>query len=189
MCNFKEDLVAWLDGELSTNEVLAVERHLKVCCECQHLRSSYEDASSSFAAYYFETTRPKPAAASAPVIPRSIPYVAGAAAILAVALALIPRSAEHQRDEVAAASAAQQTIHVPGATDSVAPVHPTRTVAVGHRANHKKAQPPDWATAPPAIQIAIPADAIFPPGAVPEGFIYIASLAPDGSLRDLRIRP
>ena len=47
----------------------------------------------------------------------------------------------------------------------------------------------DWAMAEPAIQIAIPADAMFPPGAVPEGVTYIAnvSLGPDGSVRGIQI--
>jgi hypothetical protein len=40
-----------------------------------------------------------------------------------------------------------------------------------------------------AIQIAIPAEAIFPPGAVPEGVTYIASLAPDGSVQSIRLQP
>jgi len=187
MCNFKEDLVAWLDGELPASEAATIERHLQVCSECQHFRSSYENAYHEFAAYYFETTRPKPAAPISLVSKRWIPYIAGAAAILAVAIALIPRSAEHQQDEVAA-SAAQQTIEVPAA-DRVIPVNETRTGAVRHRAIHKKPQPANWATAQPAIQIAIPADAVFPPGALPEEFTYIASLAADGSLSDLRIRP
>jgi hypothetical protein len=43
----------------------------------------------------------------------------------------------------------------------------------------------------PAIRIAIPADEIFPPGAVPEGVAYIAnlSLAADGSVQGLRLQP
>jgi hypothetical protein len=45
--------------------------------------------------------------------------------------------------------------------------------------------------AEPAIQIAIPADAMFPHGAVPEGMTYIAnlSLAADGSVQGFRLRP
>ena len=45
--------------------------------------------------------------------------------------------------------------------------------------------------ADPAIQIAIPADAMFPPGAVPEGVTYIAnlSLTSDGSVQGLRLQP
>ena len=41
------------------------------------------------------------------------------------------------------------------------------------------------------IQIAIPADEMFPPGAVPEGIHFVADLtiAPDGSAERLQLRP
>jgi hypothetical protein len=49
----------------------------------------------------------------------------------------------------------------------------------------------EWAMAEPAIQIAIPADAMFPPGAVPEGVTYIAnvSLGGSASVQGLGIQP
>jgi len=49
----------------------------------------------------------------------------------------------------------------------------------------------DWAMAEPAIQIAIPADAMFPPGAVPQGINYIAnvSLGADGTVQGIRLQP
>jgi anti-sigma factor RsiW len=48
-----------------------------------------------------------------------------------------------------------------------------------------------WTPAEPAIQIAIPAAAMFPPGAVPEGLTFIAdvTIAADGSAERLRLRP
>lgn len=48
-----------------------------------------------------------------------------------------------------------------------------------------------WTPAEPAIQIAIPAAAMFPPGAVPEGLTFIAdvTIAADGSAQRLRLRP
>ena len=41
----------------------------------------------------------------------------------------------------------------------------------------------NWMAAGPAIQISIPGDAMFPPGAVPEGISFVAelSVAADGS--------
>jgi hypothetical protein len=41
----------------------------------------------------------------------------------------------------------------------------------------------NWMAAEPAIQIAIPGDAMFPPGALPEGVSFVAelSVAADGS--------
>jgi hypothetical protein len=40
-----------------------------------------------------------------------------------------------------------------------------------------------------AVQIAIPADAMFPPGAMPKGLNFIAelSIAPDGSVKQIRL--
>jgi hypothetical protein len=43
--------------------------------------------------------------------------------------------------------------------------------------------------ADPAVQIAIPADAMFPPGAVPEGVTYIANVSlTDGSVQGIRLQ-
>jgi hypothetical protein len=41
------------------------------------------------------------------------------------------------------------------------------------------------------IQIAFPADEMFPPGAVPEGMHFVAdvTISPDGSAERLRLRP
>jgi len=54
-------------------------------------------------------------------------------------------------------------------------------------------KPPNtnWALAEPSIQIAIPVEAMFPPGAVPEGITFIAdlSVAADGSVEGLRLQP
>jgi hypothetical protein len=43
----------------------------------------------------------------------------------------------------------------------------------------------------PAIEIAIPSDAMFPPGAVPEGVSFVAdvTLGADGSAERLRLQP
>jgi hypothetical protein len=48
-----------------------------------------------------------------------------------------------------------------------------------------------FATEDPVIQIAIPADEMFPPGTVPEGIRFAADLtiAPDGTAESLRLRP
>jgi hypothetical protein len=48
-----------------------------------------------------------------------------------------------------------------------------------------------WPTGAPAIQISIPADEMFPPGAVPEGVNFVAdlSVAVDGSAQQLHLRP
>jgi hypothetical protein len=49
----------------------------------------------------------------------------------------------------------------------------------------------NWALPETAIHIAIPVEAMFPPGAVPEGITFIAdvSMAADGSVQGLRLQP
>jgi hypothetical protein len=48
----------------------------------------------------------------------------------------------------------------------------------------------NWVSDEPTIQIAIPAEAMFPPGAVPEGTTFIANLrmTPDGALQGLSLQ-
>jgi hypothetical protein len=52
-------------------------------------------------------------------------------------------------------------------------------------------QTSNWLLPQPAIQVAIPAESIFPPGAVPEGinFTAVVSFGPDGSPQQIRLRP
>jgi len=56
-----------------------------------------------------------------------------------------------------------------------------------------RTQASNWLQVPaqPAVEVAIPADSMFPPGAVPEGINFIADVnfAPDGSARQMRLRP
>jgi anti-sigma factor RsiW len=82
-----------------------------------------------------------------------------------------------------------------GLKHSAAPVRigtaNNRTLRPGVSGTSPASTKPEWAMAEPAIQIAIPADAMFPPGAVPEGVTYIAnvSLSPGGSVQGVRIQP
>jgi hypothetical protein len=48
-----------------------------------------------------------------------------------------------------------------------------------------------WRPSEPAVEIIIPAEAMYPPGAVPAGFSFIAdvSFAADGSPHALRLWP
>jgi hypothetical protein len=52
-------------------------------------------------------------------------------------------------------------------------------------------QPANWVVDEPSVQIAIPAAAMFPPGAVPEGVSFVAdlSIGADGSARQVRLQP
>jgi hypothetical protein len=61
------------------------------------------------------------------------------------------------------------------------------------RSRHVAPLVQEYATEMPmdtAIQIAIPAEAMFPPGAMPNGINFIADvrIAPDGSVKQVRLR-
>jgi anti-sigma factor RsiW len=185
MCNFKNNLVAWMDGELPPVEAEAVEQHLKACAACRECVSAYGNASQQFATYYQSATAPKPAPVRATL--RWLPYVAAAAAVIAIVLMTFPRSRDQRSTApqvTTATSGPSEKGPVPATTAKA-----TRAVAAHHATAAVNSHPVGQAPAPAAIQIAIPADAVFPPGAVPEGFTYIARLAADGSLQDFRVQP
>jgi len=183
MCDFSTRLIAWMDGELAESEAAEVERHVAACDECRECVSSYESASCDFAAYYTATTRTTLAGQPHRKMPRRMP-VAAAAAVAAIALlALLPRSAK-QVPAPALVAVAHPPTAVEPAIKPLPPVHRT------HARAHRRVITENWAMVDPAIQIAIPADSMFPPGAVPEGVSYVANLSlADGSVQGIRLQP
>lgn len=206
MCELSGKLIAWLDGELPAAEAAAVERHVKDCAGCRSAIESYQRVSCDFNAYCDETLA---ASSTDSQMPRWIP-VASAAGVASAVLVLFlawPRAATERPgprapQQVAAATSAP--VDAPGTVP--APVAPIRVVHQRHfPATHARiakpsanpgAQPahsqnPYFATEDPVIQIAIPADEMFPPGTVPEGIRFAADLtiAPDGTAERLRLRP
>jgi len=193
MCNSSLRLVAWIDGELSESEASVVEQHVQVCADCRKRVSAYHDVSRGFAAYYTAAIHKAPAASpkSEHRIPRWIPLAMAAAAVAVVALLLFPRAQKHASAAPQIAKAVSPVAVEPSAK-AVEPARPTQPrVAKTHKAAHRQPIHEDWAIAQPGIQIAIPADAMFPPGAVPEGVAYIAnvSFAADGSVQGFRLQP
>jgi hypothetical protein len=204
MCKYSERLIAWMDGELAENEAAEVEQHARACAACGECLSSYEAASREFAAYYSAATQARPTP-RIDKFPRWVPIAAAsvAAVALMLALAFVPRSPKRSpmvRQEAAISS----PLYTSPAPESAAPTWPIaedryppyrqqKATRVGHprRPTKLESAKADWAMAEPAIQIAIPADAMFPPGAVPEGVTYIASvsLAADGTVLGLRLQP
>ena len=184
MCDFSERLVAWMDGELAENEATTVEQHVQACAHCRERVAAYGHVSREFAAYYNTTTQTALASRPHRKLPRWVPIAAAtAAAAVIVLLALLPRSAKP-------VPAVQQVAvtHLPvEAEPAIKPIAPIRRA---HAASHRKAPSENWAMAEPAIQIAIPADSMFPPGAVPEGVTYVANLSlTDGSVQAIRLQP
>ena len=154
-----------------------------------------------------------------PVLPRWVPAVSSAAAIaaaLAIIVLLAPRvGVRHLPLRVPAhppAAGMAQPVHAerPSPADakqaaiasavepaplsgSHAAPKPIQHVAAVRGANgnaaSRLAQGP--LPAAPALEIAIPGDAIFPPGAFPPGISFTAdvTIAPDGSAQQIRLQP
>jgi anti-sigma factor RsiW len=198
MCDFSGKLIAWLDHELPPEESAEVERHLTSCCECQSGVDAYKRVSGEFDAYC-------DAAIASRVrreVPRWAPVVlgAGAAAALVALFLAIPRTrvdppAFHRPQTVVAASPVIVRNVLSASVSPAQRVHLRQAVAPAsnRNANAAPVQSQDANVLPdePMIQIAIPADEMFPPGAVPEGMHFVAdlSIAADGSAERLRLRP
>jgi len=184
MCDFSGRLLAWMDCELEANEAAVLGRHVRACAECRERVAAYEDVSRGFAAYCDVVLETAMVTKIPRKLPRWVPVVAGAAAVAAVVLvlALLPRSVK-PIPVVSRVAEARPPIAPKTATNTPNPVQRR------HAAAHRKTQTANWAVAEPAIQIAIPGDTMFPPGAVPEGVNFVANLSlADGSVQGLRLQ-
>ena len=185
MCDFSGRLIAWMDSELEANEAAVLERHVRACAECRARVAAYEDVSRGFAAYCDVVLETAMVAKIHGKLPRWVPVVAGAAAVAVVLLVMasLPRSVK-PIPVISRVAEARPPIAPKTATNTPNPVQRR------HAAAHRKTQTANWAPAEPAIQIAIPGDAMFPPGAVPEGVNFVANLSlADGSVQGIRLQP
>jgi hypothetical protein len=184
MCDVESKLVAWLDRELTTEEASAVECHVEGCHECGRLVATYERVSQALDAYCDGVM-----AAKAPRQTRWVPVLAGALiAATAVCVAFV-------RTRVVPPAVVEPTIPVasaplPGPPPVAEPVLHKLTIRRPHLASHIREPAGQEQPMDTAIQIAIPAEAMFPPGAVPDGINFIAYLriAPDGSVKQVSLR-
>jgi anti-sigma factor RsiW len=198
MCDFSGKLIAWLDRELSAEEASEIERHVKACSECRSEVDAYKLVSREFDAYCDEAL----AARARRGVPRWTPVVSavGAVAALVALFLALPRTrveppALHPIQAAVAASPAVATEALPTAVTPIQKVHRRQAVAPvkirNDNATFAQNQHSYILPDEPVIQIAIPADEMFPPGAVPDGMHFFADLtiAADGSAERLRLRP
>jgi hypothetical protein len=180
MCDFSGRLVAWMDRELPDNEAADAERHVRDCSECRRRVDAYKQVSRAFVAHcdgVMEGTTRRWL--------RWVPVLASATAAAAV-LFLVFQPASVQQIPVRPPMAnASPAIILDTAPKPVKTDHRRRGIAPAKTPNA------NWALPETAIQIAIPVEAMFPPGAVPEGITLIAdvSMAADGSVQGLRLQP
>jgi hypothetical protein len=181
MCDFGERLIAWMDRELTESEAVGVQRHLQDCAECRGSLAAYKEADKAFNAYCDEAME----SATRASVPGWVPVVSVAAAAAALFLIFFRG---HDR----------LPVHAPAATSAAvleappAPVsRPVERIRRRHGVTPERSHNRNWVPAVPTIEIAIPAEAMFPPGAVPEGVTLTAefSIAADGSAQQIRLRP
>ena len=180
MCDFSGRLVAWIDRELPDNEAADVERHVRDCPECRRRVDAYEEVSRAFVAYCDASdggNNPSHGRAGCPswrALQRQRPCCSSSSASI------------RQADSCAPASGGRLPGRHPGNCAKAGQDSPSTTSDCA-REDSKR----ELGATEPAIQIAIPAEAMFPPGAVPEGLTFIAdlSMAADGSAQGLRLQP
>ena len=187
MCELSGKLMAWLDHELESDEMAGVERHIEECAECQREVAAYREVSATFHSYCDAVMESRLRRRSSQWVP--VLSAVGAVAFAVVALLVF----QHRRVEPLVPAAVVKTLPTAAATATV--VEPTsvasKTIPRRHAAPQTRREIVNWAPAEPAIEIAIPAESMFPPGAVPEGVTFTAdlSIGADGSAQQMRLQP
>jgi|SRR5580698_1077945 hypothetical protein len=164
MCDFSGKLIAWIDRELAEAEAIQVGWHVRQCAECRRAVSSYQEISDAFLDCY---SGAMPAQRTR--IHRIWAPVAGG---IAASIMLAAVLAHHPGLEPLPA--------LPPATHAPAIAFektPARMVVV-HARRQPRPEPirTQWVAEEQTVQVALPADALFPPGAVPAGFSFIADV-------------
>jgi hypothetical protein len=164
MCEYSGRLIAWLDHELPDEEATNVEWHVGQCAECRKAVSAYEEVTRAFLGCF---------EAAKPARPNRHPwYWAAAAAAILLAIAFVPLRVERLPVQPRA------TLHAP-AMAFAPPMAYERPPAPIVTVHARRAPAPirrPWIPNEPMVEVALPADALFPPGAVPEGFSFIADV-------------
>lgn len=182
MCDSQTKLIAWLDGELSAEAAAGVERHIEGCRECRSRLAAYEQASETFDVYCD--------AVVAKTRRRSLVWVPALASTVAAAVVIFlafPRThIEPPPVLTPAITAASAAVPAP---PEVQPA-PRKAIHSRHTVAPAPIRVAKWQPTETTVQIAIPAEAMFPPGAMPKGLNFIAelSIAPDGSVKQVRLR-
>lgn len=184
MCNFEPKLIALIDDELSVEEAERVERHLSECNECRERLARYKDVSKGLVAYCEVVARE-----NAPDKKQrwTVPVLSLVAAVIVVFFLAWTRSEKPivQTPEVLTASipAVEKNEIKPALVKPIRRRHRVATKEISRQTGN-------WRSTGGAVQIAIPADSMFAPGAVPQGMNFIAELriAPDGSVEQVLLR-
>ena len=166
MCEYSGRLIAWLDQELPNEEATNVQWHVGHCAECRKAVSAYEEVSSAFLVCYQAAMAPRPRR-------RMEWWVAGGVAVAAAILALI-LLAQPRLEQLSVPLPLAP--HAPAMAFEKSVASPEPAVAVRPQREARAPIHPRWMAQEPVVEVALPADALFPPGAVPQGFSFIAEV-------------
>ena len=185
MCDLSDKLIAWLDHELPPHEAAGLQQHLEACEECRRCLTAYKEVGEAIQEYC-DSRIESPARR---VLPRWMPVLTAAAAVVALLFFLPRTNIEQHPPQIRVAVNAPAV--VPEVPRTVVPTPIRKPAHRRHVAAPAQIQNTSWIPAEPAVQIGIPAEAMFAPGAVPQGVSFSADLtiAADGSAQRLRLRP
>ena len=197
MCDCSGKLIAWLDHELPEEEAAEIRQHVDDCMQCRGDLQRYEKVSCLVRAYCTEAAEAK--------VQRGVPLrvfaLVGAAAAVLLIMVFAPPRVQRALDPAPDTPVAARATEVspPAPLEAITPPVTDGTRIRRHHPGvpaHDQLIPTHtqlatWPSSERRIEIAIPAEAMFPPGAVPEGVSFIAdvSIAADGSAQRLRLRP
>jgi hypothetical protein len=206
-------LVAWMDGELPENESAEIARHVQSCPECRDCLAAIKQASGAFNAYCDVAVEQAESSTLAGPSPNTreafcwMPVACGIGAIAAAAvlIALVLQPSHQVANTPPNVPAKSPSLHAVQRSNSVVATNNTGSLIVAattqrhsrpeaRTKNTLKAvqqrQPravelenaPAFAAQPP-IEISVPAEDMFPPGAVPDGISYnaVVIFAADGA--------
>jgi len=162
MCEYSGRLIAWLDHELPDEEATNVAWHAGRCAECRKALKAYEEVSDAFLACYEAAVAVRPKRH----LWRWAAAFSGMAAVATVVAVIL----------LAPPPAEVISFHPPSP-----PPAPILAVRAPVRVQHRALPAPirrQWVADEPMVEVALPADALFPPGAVPAGFSFIADVRP-----------
>ena len=188
-CDCSKQLVAWIDGELLNDDKMYVEQHVAACVECRTEMEACKKVSAAVQSYCEAPTTSRTHRTASL---RVLPYVGVAAAAAGLAFLLLQPHPRLLAPVVQPAPAPASVLVVPDAK----PASPARSshikpFRVRDSSREARGLQSNSPPAESAIEIAIPAEALFPPGAAPQGVAFVADLtiAPDGLPLGLHLEP
>jgi Putative zinc-finger len=167
MCEYSGRLVAWLDQELPDQEATNVEWHVRHCAECWKAVDAYQEVSGAFLVCYEAAIVARPRS-------RLTSQIAGCVAAAVAILALVLLAQQQPQSEKLSVRLPSPE-HAPAmAFEKSAPSAPA--AAVRPQPTAPAPIHSQWIAEEPVVEVALPADGLFPPGAVPQGFSFIAEV-------------